>query len=88
MGFRVSIKIRSHKIRRRSKHQSGSGVRQRVFCRSYKELFDKIDITKEGFVDWDKLVEYMLLEFYEVDEKVKTTQVSHLKTHGCTVYII
>ena len=39
------------------------------------ELFDRIDITNEGFVDWDMFVQFMLLEFYEKDEKVKTTQV-------------
>ena len=44
----------------------------------YGELFDKIDITQEGMVDWDMFVQFMLLEFYEEDEKVKTTQVQWL----------
>nr|XP_018668447.1 WD repeat-containing protein 49-like [Ciona intestinalis] len=45
----------------------------------YMELFDKIDITKQGTVDWDMFVQFMLLEFYEKDEKVKTTQVPQWK---------
>ncbi|XP_076812547.1 cilia- and flagella-associated protein 337-like [Clavelina lepadiformis] len=45
----------------------------------YGELFDKIDITQEGMVDWDMFVQFMLLEFYEEDEKVKTTQVPQWK---------
>ena len=46
----------------------------------YGELFDKIDITKEGGVDWDKLASHLLLEFYEKDDRVKATQVPQWKT--------
>ncbi|PAA94333.1 hypothetical protein BOX15_Mlig001871g2 [Macrostomum lignano] len=40
----------------------------------YEELFDKIDISKEGSVSWDQLAQHMLLQFYERDDKVKSTQ--------------
>lgn len=41
----------------------------------YGEFFDKIDTAKEGTVDWDKFAGYMLMEFYERDDHVKSTQV-------------
>ena len=44
----------------------------------YGELFDKIDVTREGVVDWDKFASHMLLEFYEKDDRVKSTQVPQL----------
>ena len=52
----------------------------RVCSVQYGELFDKIDITKEGGVDWDKLASHLLLEFYEKDDRVKATQVPQWKT--------
>ena len=45
----------------------------------YGELFDKIDVTKEGTVDWDMFALHMLLEFYERDDRVKSTQVPQWK---------
>ena len=45
----------------------------------YSELFDKIDVTREGTVDWDKFASHMLLEFYEKDDRVKSTQVPQWK---------
>ncbi|KAL4216663.1 WD repeat-containing protein 49 [Mactra antiquata] len=45
----------------------------------YGELFDKIDVTREGTVDWDKFAQHMLLEFYERDDKIKSTQVPQWK---------
>ncbi|CAC5361029.1 unnamed protein product [Mytilus coruscus] len=45
----------------------------------YGELFDKIDVAREGTVDWDKLASHMLLEFTERDDKVKSTQVPQWK---------
>ena len=47
--------------------------------RSFKELFEKIDVAKEGLIDWNKFVDHMLLEFYEEDEKVKDIQVITFK---------
>ncbi|KAK7096335.1 hypothetical protein V1264_005639 [Littorina saxatilis] len=45
----------------------------------YGDLFDKIDVTREGTVDWDKFASHMLLEFYEKDDRVKSTQVPQWK---------
>ncbi|CAL1538101.1 unnamed protein product [Lymnaea stagnalis] len=45
----------------------------------YAELFDKIDVAREGTVDWDSLASHMLLEFYERDDRVKSTQVPQWK---------
>jgi len=45
----------------------------------YGELFDKVDVTKEGSVDWDKLASYMLIKFYEQDDQVRSTQVPQWK---------
>lgn len=47
--------------------------------RDFKELFEKIDVAKEGLIDWNKFVDHMLLEFYEEDEKVKDIQVPKWK---------
>lgn len=41
----------------------------------YEDLFNKVDVGKEGFVDWDKFCSHMLLEYYEKDDRMKTTQV-------------
>ncbi|CAH8848703.1 unnamed protein product [Trichobilharzia szidati] len=41
----------------------------------YKDLFDKIDITSDGFVDWDKFASHLLLEFYERDDRQKTLSI-------------
>ncbi|KAK2571481.1 WD repeat-containing protein 49 [Acropora cervicornis] len=41
----------------------------------YEDLFNKIDVGKEGYVDWDKFCSHMLLEYYEKDDRMKTTQV-------------
>jgi hypothetical protein len=38
-----------------------------------------VDVTKEGTVDWDKFASHMLLEFYERDDRVKSTQVPQWK---------
>ncbi|KAA0184030.1 WD repeat-containing protein 49, partial [Fasciolopsis buskii] len=45
----------------------------------YSELFDKIDITGDGFVDWDKFASHLLLEFYEKDDRMKTLSVPQWK---------
>lgn len=43
----------------------------------FGQMFDRIDVTKQGVVNWDKFASHMLLEFYEKDDKVKSTQVPH-----------
>lgn len=37
----------------------------------YREFFDKVDVVRDGFIDWDKLILFILLLFYERDERVK-----------------
>jgi len=49
------------------------------FYVQYEELFDKIDATKEGLVDWDKFASFILLNFYERDDRTKSTQVPQWK---------
>ncbi|XP_055501306.1 WD repeat-containing protein 49-like [Leucoraja erinacea] len=41
----------------------------------YGDLFDRIDVTRDGFVDWDKVTTFMLLGHYEKEERVKTSVV-------------
>ena len=43
------------------------------------DLFDRIDAAKEGWVDWEKFASHMLLEFYEKDDRVKSSQVPQWK---------
>ncbi|XP_075426736.1 cilia- and flagella-associated protein 337 isoform X1 [Ascaphus truei] len=45
----------------------------------YGELFDKIDVSREGFIDWDTLTSFMLLELYEKDERVKSSVIPQWK---------
>ncbi|KAM4693124.1 cilia- and flagella-associated protein 337 [Discoglossus pictus] len=45
----------------------------------YGELFDKIDVSREGFIDWDKLTSFMLLELYEKDEQMKSSVIPQWK---------
>ncbi|KAF6768937.1 hypothetical protein AHF37_12688 [Paragonimus kellicotti] len=45
----------------------------------YNELFDKIDITGDGVVDWDKFASHLLLEFYEKDDRMKKLSVPQWK---------
>ncbi|XP_034356915.2 cilia- and flagella-associated protein 337 isoform X1 [Arvicanthis niloticus] len=39
----------------------------------YGELFDKVDVAQDGFIDWDKLTSFILLSLYERDERAKAT---------------
>ena len=41
----------------------------------YGELFDKVDVTQDGFINWDKLTSFLLLTLYEKDEQAKATVV-------------
>nr|XP_033814835.1 WD repeat-containing protein 49 isoform X2 [Geotrypetes seraphini] len=47
--------------------------------REYGELFDKIDVTRDGSINWDKLTSFMLLELYEKDERSKLLVVPQWK---------
>ncbi|OCT80811.1 hypothetical protein XELAEV_18027621mg [Xenopus laevis] len=52
----------------------GHGIKE-----EYGELFDKIDVSREGFIDWDKLTSFMLLELNEKDERVKSSVIPQWK---------
>ncbi|XP_044107662.1 WD repeat-containing protein 49 [Neovison vison] len=45
----------------------------------YGELFDKVDVAQNGFINWDKLTSFMLLALYEKDEQAKATVVPQWK---------
>ncbi|KAI5132083.1 Wd Repeat-Containing Protein 49 [Manis pentadactyla] len=45
----------------------------------YGELFDKVDVAQDGFINWDKLTSFMLLILYEKDEQEKATVVPRWK---------
>jgi Ca2+-binding EF-hand superfamily protein len=33
----------------------------------YGDLFDKVDVAQDGFINWDKLSSFILLSLYEKD---------------------
>ncbi|XP_004675439.1 PREDICTED: WD repeat-containing protein 49 [Condylura cristata] len=45
----------------------------------YGEFFDKVDVTQDGFISWDKLTSFMLMALYEKDERAKATVVPEWK---------
>ncbi|XP_031229964.1 WD repeat-containing protein 49 isoform X2 [Mastomys coucha] len=45
----------------------------------YGELFDKVDVARDGLIDWDKLTSFILLSLYERDERAKATVVPQWK---------
>ncbi|XP_015845679.2 cilia- and flagella-associated protein 337 isoform X1 [Peromyscus maniculatus bairdii] len=45
----------------------------------FGELFDKVDVARDGFVDWDKLISFVLLSLYEREERTKATVVPQWK---------
>ncbi|KAL6072174.1 hypothetical protein STEG23_011667, partial [Scotinomys teguina] len=45
----------------------------------FGELFDKVDVARDGFIDWDKLISFILLSLYERDERAKATVVPQWK---------
>ncbi|XP_067897559.1 cilia- and flagella-associated protein 337-like isoform X2 [Heterodontus francisci] len=52
----------------------GCGVEE-----EYGDLFDRIDVARDGFVDWDKMTTFMLLELYEKEERAKSSLVPQWK---------
>lgn len=52
----------------------GRGTRE-----EYGELFDKIDVTRDRVLDWDKLTSFLLLELSEKDERAKSSVVPQWK---------
>ncbi|XP_048201805.1 WD repeat-containing protein 49 [Perognathus longimembris pacificus] len=45
----------------------------------YGELFDKVDVARDGFINWDKLSSFILLSLYEKDERTKAMLVPQWK---------
>ncbi|XP_054839505.1 WD repeat-containing protein 49 [Eublepharis macularius] len=45
----------------------------------YGDLFDKIDLARDGFIDWDKLTSFVLLELYEREERTKLSVIPQWK---------
>eukprot|EP00061_Rhincodon_typus_P013733 g40288.t1 len=45
----------------------------------YGDLFDRIDVARDGFVDWNKVTTFMLLELYENEERTKSSLVPRWK---------
>ncbi|XP_042312042.1 WD repeat-containing protein 49 isoform X2 [Sceloporus undulatus] len=45
----------------------------------YGELFNKIDLNRDGVIDWDKLTSFVLLELYERDERTKLSVIPQWK---------
>ncbi|XP_058151222.1 cilia- and flagella-associated protein 337 isoform X8 [Dasypus novemcinctus] len=41
----------------------------------YQELFDKVDVARDGFINWDKLTSFILLALYEKDERARAAVV-------------
>ena len=41
----------------------------------YYQLFDMVDISRDGRINWDRFSNYLLLEYYEREDHIKTTQV-------------
>ncbi|KAG2463349.1 WDR49 protein, partial [Polypterus senegalus] len=47
--------------------------------KEYGELFDRIDVTRDGSIDWEKVTSFLLLELNEKDERTKSTIVPQWK---------
>ncbi|OAF65538.1 WD repeat-containing protein 49 [Intoshia linei] len=44
-----------------------------------EDFFDRIDINKSGYVDWDKIISLIMLQLYEKDNKIRSTQLPKWK---------
>nr|XP_060623559.1 WD repeat-containing protein 49 [Anolis sagrei ordinatus] len=45
----------------------------------YGELFSKVDLNRDGVIDWEKLTSFVLLELYERDERTKLSVIPQWK---------
>ncbi|CAF0765559.1 unnamed protein product [Brachionus calyciflorus] len=45
----------------------------------YEELFDNVDVTQSGYVDWDSFTSYLLIMLYESDDKLKAFSIPNWK---------
>ncbi|KAM6223901.1 cilia- and flagella-associated protein 337 [Rhynchocyon petersi] len=43
--------------------------------KDYQEFFDKVDVGRDGFINWDKLTSFILSALYEKEEQTKATVV-------------
>ncbi|CAF0769160.1 unnamed protein product [Adineta steineri] len=47
--------------------------------KDYDELFESVDVTKEGYISWDKLAEYTMLKLADNDDRQKATSIPNWK---------
>lgn len=52
-----------------------SGVLTKGTTDDYYQLFDMVDISREGQIDWDRFSNYLLLGYYEREDRIKMSQV-------------
>ena len=45
----------------------------------YDELFDKIDVSAEGVVDWDKIAAHFIVDYHERDERTSSISIPQWK---------
>ncbi|XP_065413897.1 cilia- and flagella-associated protein 337 isoform X3 [Chrysemys picta bellii] len=45
----------------------------------FGEMFDKIDVTRDGIIDWDKVTSFMLLDLNEKDERTRSSVIPQWK---------
>ncbi|XP_048719949.2 cilia- and flagella-associated protein 337 isoform X4 [Caretta caretta] len=45
----------------------------------FGEMFDKIDLTRDGIIDWDKVTSFMLLDLNEKDERMRSSVIPQWK---------
>ncbi|XP_043378753.1 WD repeat-containing protein 49 isoform X3 [Chelonia mydas] len=45
----------------------------------FGEMFDKIDLTRDGIIDWDKVTSFMLLDLNEKDERTRSSVIPQWK---------
>ncbi|XP_038273565.1 WD repeat-containing protein 49 isoform X3 [Dermochelys coriacea] len=45
----------------------------------FGEMFDKIDLTRDGIIDWDKVTSFMLLDLNEKDEQTRSSVIPQWK---------
>ncbi|XP_007944846.1 WD repeat-containing protein 49, partial [Orycteropus afer afer] len=71
---RQTISMSREEFVQRMKEIIGWGTKK-----EYQELFDKVDVAGDGFINWDKLISFILLALHEKDEQAKATVVPQWK---------
>ncbi|XP_023371783.1 WD repeat-containing protein 49 [Otolemur garnettii] len=67
---RKTIRMSREQFTQRMTEAVGWGTRE-----EYGELYDKVDVARDGFITWDKLTSFILLALYEEEERAKSTVV-------------